>query len=320
MGLYSRDYGRDDFGQETPWDRAQRQRSQGPRSFVVSVIVVTAVIWFLQLLFRVDMTDETGAVVRDQLGGVAQRNVLTEWLAVTEQTLTRPYKIWQTLTYGFIHSERSPLHLIFNMIGVYVFGSTIERTRGRWFFLKFYLLAIIFGGLIGAVTDLLLYQGNALILGASGGVVALSVYYAFHYPNNILLLMGVIPVKAWILVCVFVGFDLLNFGGELSGRGGSGTAVTVHLAGAAFAVMAFYGRWTLDRFDPQLLREAPERWRRRANRARLKVHDPDRKLQREEDEADRILEKIHRSGEASLTSAERKTLQRYSQRKRQARG
>ena len=52
---------------------------------------------------------------------------------------------------------------------------------------------------------------------------------------------------------------------------------------------------------------------------KLKLHDPEKKLEREAEEADRILAKIHRSGESSLTSSERKTLERYSRRQREKR-
>jgi hypothetical protein len=52
---------------------------------------------------------------------------------------------------------------------------------------------------------------------------------------------------------------------------------------------------------------------------RLKLHDPEKKLRQEEAEADRILQKIHEQGEASLTSAERKLMERYSRRIRDRR-
>jgi hypothetical protein len=52
---------------------------------------------------------------------------------------------------------------------------------------------------------------------------------------------------------------------------------------------------------------------------KLKLHDPDRKLQKEADDADRLLAKIHEQGESSLTASERKLLERYSRRQREKR-
>jgi hypothetical protein len=57
----------------------------------------------------------------------------------------------------------------------------------------------------------------------------------------------------------------------------------------------------------------------KSRRAKLKLHDPDKKIRTEAEDADRILAKIHESGESSLTSSERKTLERYSRRQRQKR-
>jgi len=51
----------------------------------------------------------------------------------------------------------------------------------------------------------------------------------------------------------------------------------------------------------------------------LKIHNPDKYLARDAEEADRILAKIHEEGEASLTSSERKTLERYSRLQREKR-
>ena len=52
---------------------------------------------------------------------------------------------------------------------------------------------------------------------------------------------------------------------------------------------------------------------------KLKLHDPDKKLRKEADDADRLLAKIHEHGEESLTSSERKLLERYSRRQREKR-
>lgn len=105
----------------------------------------------------------------------------------------------------------------------------------------------------------------------------------------------------------------------MGGEGAANTAFTVHLAGAFFALAYFFLGWNFRQLDFLSIGELPQRLRQRSRRMRLKIHDPDRKIEREAEEADRILAKIHQHGEASLTSSERKTLERYSRRQREKR-
>ena len=60
-------------------------------------------------------------------------------------------------------------------------------------------------------------------------------------------------------------------------------------------------------------------FRNRSGKSLLKIHDPDRQLAKDADEADRILAKIHAEGEESLTAGERKILERYSRLQREKR-
>ena len=106
-------------------------------------------------------------------------------------------------------------------------------------------------------------------------------------------------------------------GGMVPGSGN--TAFTVHLSGAFFALLYYFRHWNLRWLNFGFLSAASERLQQRTRRARLKLHDPEKKLQQEADEADRILAKIHEHGESSLTSAERRALQRYSRRQRDKR-
>ena len=78
---------------------------------------------------------------------------------------------WRALTAAFVHAQPSPLHLLFNMIGVFFFGSFIERAAGSVFFGIAYLLSALGGSVL---TLLLALAGisppNAMYVGASGAV------------------------------------------------------------------------------------------------------------------------------------------------------
>jgi membrane associated rhomboid family serine protease len=294
MGIYDRDYGRDE---RTPWDRVEN-----PRSITVTLIVINAVVFLVDLIFQ-----DTESIR------------LREWCAVDAQTLTRPWMWWQFLTYGFIHDEGEIYHLLFNMIGLFVFGRDVEQRLGRMEFLRFYLVAVVVGGLIGSATSLAVGQQGGTI-GASGAVIATVVLFACFFPNREILLMLVLPLKAWVLAVFFVLTDLAGAFGLLDGMGeSSNTAFTVHLAGAFFALGYFFLHWNLGWLDRHAITDWPRKLRQRSRRMGLRLHDPDKQIQRDADEADRILEKIHRLGESSLTSSERRTLERYSRRQREKR-
>ena len=151
--------------------------------------------------------------------------------------------------------------------------------------------------------------------------MATTILFACYYPNQEVLLMAVIPVKAWVIATFFVVSDLAGAMGVVGGGSSSfaSTAFEVHLAGAAFGALYYFRRWNLRWLDFSVISELPDRLRQRSRRMKLKLHDPDKKLAKEAEEADRILAKIHQSGESSLTSAERKTLERYSRRQRKKR-
>ncbi len=244
---------------------------------------------------------------------------MIEWLAVDGNTIKQPWMWWQFLTYGFAHDIRGISHLLFNMIGLYVFGRDVERRLGRTEFLRFYLVAVVVGGIVGGLTHMLMGSGGGTI-GASGAVIACAILFACFFPHRELLLMLVLPVKAWVLAVIFVLADMAGAFGLLGAGGtGSSTAFTVHLAGAFFALGYYFLGWNFRKLDFLSLGELPQRLRQRSRRMRLKIHDPDRRFERDAEEADRILAKIHDHGESSLTSSERKTLERYSRRQREKR-
>ena len=112
-------------------------------------------------------TQHDGDINHHQCCGVpVQHAVFQQWFKWRESfdilgffgfvpdTLFEPWKWWQFLTYGFFHDLNSPIHILFNMIMLYVFGRMVEARMGAGEFLRFYLLAIVIGGIIGATTGL----------------------------------------------------------------------------------------------------------------------------------------------------------------------
>ena len=143
--------------------------------------------------------------------------------------------VYQLLTNIFLHSM-DPLHILFNMYLLWVFGPRVERTFSSKMFLAFYLVAGIGGSLLSFLMRLA--TGNPMImdsasLGASGAVFGILVAYGFLFSSDRLLLFFVIPIEAWKAVVGFIVFEslLLIFGTM------PGVDHWAHLGGAASAAI-----------------------------------------------------------------------------------
>lgn len=313
MGIHNRDYGRE----QSPWDRAQNPTGFRHWMAAYQIMAITAAAWLITVVFGEigGVTDAAATPIGDAGGRIEDPNWIVRYFSLRGYTLMRPWLWWQWITYGFVHDPLSLWHLIGNMLGVWIFGRWLEERYGRWEFLRIYFVSMVLGGITGSL--LYLYRGtpDGLTLGASGAVMALTVIGACLYPNRTLMVAFVIPVPVWILAAVYV---LSNIAGALgsSRMPGDNTAYGVHMAGIAFGFAYYYFEWNLSFLASSRIAGLPAAIKQRSRRAKLKIHNPDAKMQRDEIDADRVLEKIHREGEASLTAAERRILNRYSKAQR----
>jgi membrane associated rhomboid family serine protease len=242
----------------------------------------------------------TAAIGRN-LGGRA----LDEWLAVGWDELWEGYGLGllRLFSYQFAHSYTDIRHIVFNMLGLYLFGVFVESEVGKRGLLRLYLSA----GLAGAALQILLgfaFGVPMLVIGASGAVYGIAVYAACMAPR--LEVLWTIQLRWLVGLMVLVGaYDtLLALRGDL-GPGG-GVAHGAHLGGALFGFVAFkqLRHWYVRADErPHPLVAKLIRWRdaRRArDRAQLRA------------ELDRLLDKVHRDGMGALTRDERRTLERAS--------
>ena len=134
---------------------------------------------------------------------------------------------WQLLSYAFVHGGLS--HLLFNMFGVYMFGSDLERVWGGRRFVKFYL----FCAFAAAVVQLIVATLDGAqypTVGASGAVFGLLVAFAMVFPNRIVTpLFLPIPMRAPVFVVVYGVLELVL---GVSGTQ-QGVAHFAHLGGLA---------------------------------------------------------------------------------------
>ncbi|MDH4062130.1 MAG: rhomboid family intramembrane serine protease [Aquincola sp.] len=98
---------------------------------------------------------------------------------------------WQLVTYGLLHGNLA--HLLFNMLGLWMFGSELERLWGRNRYLVFLLVSLVTAGLTQLLVTGLL-GSIAYTVGASGALYGLLLAYAFVFPRRQFDLLGFLPM------------------------------------------------------------------------------------------------------------------------------
>ena len=205
---------------------------------------------------------------------------------------------WQLVTHGFLHSP-DPMHVLWNMLQLYFFGTILEGILAGNRFLYLYFGAMLGGALAHLLIQPLIGEANIAAVGASGAVLGVVVGAAVLRPDTQVLLLF-IPVKLKWLAIGIVGIDLIRALQNIKAPVDN-IAHWVHLGGAAFAFFAIRKRWVWT--DPI------EAWRtRRAQKVAHQRHEEDLKM-------DDLLAKIHKEGMGALTKREREFLKKVSSRR-----
>jgi membrane associated rhomboid family serine protease len=162
-------------------------------------------------------------------GGAIQRPV-SEYLALSAVMAVRGALIYQVFTYMFVHF--TTMHVLFNMLGLWFFGVPIEQAWGTRRFVKFYLLCGTAAGVCVLVVNMAVGDWGTPTLGASGAIFGILVAFGVLFPDSIILMFFLFPMKAKFAVMIFVAIELLaTFGPN------TGVSTVAHLGGAAFAYL-----------------------------------------------------------------------------------
>ena len=255
------------------------------------------------------------------------------------------FHVWQLVTYMFLHSGF--MHILFNMFALWMFGVVIENVWGPRKFLFYYISCGIGAGLMQELAQFcsfyltisaqdpsitmsdLFVIGKQLsmqlngwtTIGASGAVYAILLAFGMIFPNERIFIFPLpIPIKAKWFVMFYVAIELFS----ALGSSGDNVAHMAHLGGMLFGFLmirywnnhptAGYGRSRGHQFFENL----KENFERRKG-AKMNVHkngsakheddwDYNRKKRHNQEETDRILDKIRRSGYDSLTKEEKQKL------------
>jgi membrane associated rhomboid family serine protease len=227
------------------------------------------------------------------LGGVMQ------WLMLPGKFFVFIKQPWSLITYMFLHSGF--FHLLFNMLWLYWMGMLLDEYLGKKRVLEAYFLGAITGGVLFIAAYSLLpvfADRSAFAVGSSAGVLSVVCAAATLLPNYgvQLVFLGEIRLKWIALACILI--DLISIPG--SNAGGH----IAHLGGAAFGF--FYVRSLYS--NNFLLNGMRNIFR---TKSKLKVHHGPGNFP-SDDDVDRILDKIARTGYDSLSKKEKDTLFRAS--------
>ena len=272
MGRYDRDYTQADF--KSQYHHSPRMRITFPHitPVVKWLLIVNIVVFLLGFLIT-------------QLGGF-----LLHWFSVWPISLGMTLQLWRPITYQFLHG--GPGHIFWNMFILFFFGPMLERFWGSRKFLTFYLVCGATGGIFYPLLTHIGWLKVGYLVGASGSILGMLAAAAILFPNMIVYVFGIFPLRMSVLAIILAVMSILsvlrpdvvaNAGGEAAHLGGM-------VAGALYVIT--------------------EKFRRRV---RMKVQNGiwERKMAEHRDlhfELDRILQKVHHQGLHSLTHKEKKIL------------
>jgi membrane associated rhomboid family serine protease len=278
----------------------------------------TRLSWTVMLLIALVVVFAANAIAETYLGRPLQT------YGELSDRVWRSGWVWQLVTFQFLHGNFT--HLFFNGLGIWMFGRPIEAAFGGRRMLGLWMA----GGLVGGLLELGIsaaFPGvfSSSVVGASAGLMTFLAIFCRLEPDARILLALIVPVPARFLFYFSVGVAVFFI--VVPSR--DGVAHAAHLGGLLFGwfwVQSGYyrGEGLWDR-----LTEAWHRWNQQLQKRRAPARQaqgriikpsfrsdsaptPAKELSDSEfiaREVDPILEKIARDGIASLTAAERQTLE-----------
>jgi membrane associated rhomboid family serine protease len=177
--------------------------------------------------------------------------------------------VWQLVTYLFLHSPFDLLHILFNMLTLWMIGVALENTWGTRLFLKYYFVCGIGAGICVVVASYLFGNPGVPTIGASGAIYGLLLAFGLLFPDATLFLF-IFPVKAKYAVMILGAIAFLM---SASGSGGTVSHIA-HLGGLLVGyVYLKSGQLRLRRTDPLGgLRQRYHDWRRERAKRKFQVY------------------------------------------------
>ena len=201
--------------------------------------------------------------------------------------------IWQPLTYMFVHGDF--WHVAINMLVLFLFGSELETIWGRHGFIKYYLITGIGSGLVWLFIQSF-SSVPAYLIGASGAVYGILTAYGLMFPNRIVYIYFLFPVRVKYFVMILGGIAFFSSLGSHSN-----ISHLTHLSGMiiGFAYLRSNSQWKIMIFSlrKHILEKKLKREESRQNKKKMLQKD-----------VDHILDRINQVGYDGLTDSEKSRL------------
>jgi membrane associated rhomboid family serine protease len=191
------------------------------------------------------------------------------------------FAIWQVVTYLFLHG--GPMHLLWNMLALWMFGAELERTWGTPRFLKFYFACGVIAGLTVVVASVIFHGENSATIGASGAILGVLVGYGVMFPDRTLLFGFLIPLKSKYFVMIIAAVVIFQSFSSVAGHGPTSVAVMAHLGGLAAGYFLLRGKWLYTRGN-LLASDTYKDWKLRRAKKKFQLY-----LRRNDSRRDRTL-------------------------------
>lgn len=192
--------------------------------WTIIIILINIYVFYLEL------------TAPDSAAFILQYSLTPTYVRISSLVSLLPFITSQFLHGGFIH-------IISNMLFLWVFGNNVEGAFGFFFFPLFYLLSGIAAGLTQYSVD---PGGSIPMLGASGAVAGILGAYFALFPNNkiktlvfIFIFVTIIDIPAWILLFFWFITQLFNGVATISlNPATGGIAFLPHVGGFLFGWLA----------------------------------------------------------------------------------
>jgi membrane associated rhomboid family serine protease len=178
-------------------------------------------------------------------------------------------RVWELVTYLFVHSPTQITHILFNMLAVWMFGVDLERRWGTRAFAKYYFVTGIGAGVSMILVSFLPFAAtraifDAVTIGASGSVYGLLMAWALIFPHRQILFMLIFPLSARVYVFIM---GAIAFSAAIGASGGP-VANVAHLGGLLVGFLYLKGPTDL-RLE---WRYRLTKWRMERMRRKFNVH------------------------------------------------
>jgi len=187
-----------------------------------------------------------------------------QWFALSPYAVLQRFEIWQLVTYMFLHGGIG--HILFNMLALWMFGMDLERDWGTRPFLRYYFLCGIGAGICDVLVNAFMGHMGTRTIGSSGGIYGLLLAFGVLYPDRIVLMSFLFPIKAKYFVMIIGAIAFLNS----VGSAGNGVSNVAHLGGMLFGYG--YLRMRFLRLSANSLTQRYQDWKVRRAKKKFQVY------------------------------------------------